>query len=270
MISRRQFLPKCRVYRLPPTSLRLPDTALPDNDASGDEVAVLARFRTTTRAVQQRIPFTNLPPEIRNYIYELVLCSKEKDFIIAAPFYDELMSLGDQPPITQVARQLRSETLGIFYHDNTFIAYINNFDFTNLVRWAKCITSSPSAPAVRVKVKLRDHIRCAYQLVDLVRAWRDINGANIHLSIYGRYDVPLLTERAKEFDQRELVVNAIHVAEALREKGDFTETELIARCYGRFENIDREYLGSKAWDVTKSYVWEGIGRYHGYNCWGCF
>lgn len=224
---------------------RLPNTALPDGDAAANEVVILARHKSTSLTVVQRIAFTTLPAEIRNRIYDFILLSENK-LIVAAPCYDDLMWLGDQPSITRVNRQLRSETLVMFYTINDFIAFVNDFDFTGLVRWAKCITSTPSPPKVKVHVRLLNDIRCAYQLLDLVRGWRDLEGATIHLTIHGRRSTVISTERSDDFDQRELVVSAIRVAEALRAKGDFTEAELVRMCYSTFEHTDRNDLGSIA------------------------
>ena len=140
---------------------RLPPIALPDNEAAYDEVAILASDRSTNPIVQQRIPFTNLPAEIRNYIYDLALPSQGNPLIVATPACDDLMLLGDQPPLTRTSKQLRTETLGLFYANASFVAYIENFDFTNLVRWAKCITSTSSPTTVRVEVNLMSRIKCA-------------------------------------------------------------------------------------------------------------
>ncbi|KAM3417274.1 hypothetical protein BST61_g5530 [Cercospora zeina] len=66
-------------------------------------------------------PFGKLSAELRNNIYKLVLeadkplavCSQSPDLYTAA-----------QPPITRVCRQIREETLQMFYHSNTFAAEI--------------------------------------------------------------------------------------------------------------------------------------------------
>lgn len=253
----------CHFDYVPRSRPRLPDVWLPTNDPWQDEVDILSNRNQATEVVPQRISFTSLPAEVRNQIYELALPSKEDNLIVATPFQDDLMSVGTQPALTQASKQIRSETLEMFYSNTNFVAYIQNFNFTQLVRWAKCITSTSSPPQVTVHVKLQSLIRCAYQLTDLVRGWRDVNSDTIHLKIHNdclRSLGPFY--RIPSFDQRELVVRAIRAAEELRKRGDASESELTTVCYETFEKVDRGSLGGHAAAVSQSCVWEGTGFYH--------
>ncbi|KAK1065306.1 hypothetical protein LTR74_007982 [Friedmanniomyces endolithicus] len=65
-----------------------------------------------------------LPPELRNRIYELVLAD---DYDITQIYPEHMQDAADdqclglwQPEITRVSRELRQETLGIFYRRWTF------------------------------------------------------------------------------------------------------------------------------------------------------
>ena len=218
---------------------------LQQNNAEYDEVNILTRQKTKPSAATQTIPFTSLPAEIRNRIYEYALPSSEDELIIATPCRDDLMSLGTQPPITKLSKQVRSETLEMFYANSKFVAYIEEFDFKALIRWAASISPSTTVHKVTVQVKLLDRIRCTYYLLDLVRAWRDINHHNIHLRIHNCY-----TSRPRgalwnpNFDQRALVTKAIEIAEKLRQRGSMTQKDLLDECHKHFEQIDRKHLGS--------------------------
>jgi len=59
--------------------------------------------------------FLDLPGEIRNYIYDLVLVEHGPIAIYAC-----CTRLHDPPAITQVSRRLRGETLSLFYQKNRF------------------------------------------------------------------------------------------------------------------------------------------------------
>lgn len=225
---------------------QMPDVALPDHDAADNEVNILQHHKSSGEvAVPQRIPFTTLPAEIRNHIYELALPSSEKELIVAAPFKDDLMALAVQPPITQTTKQLRSEILPMFYSDRTFVAYIKDFDFTPLVNWAGSITSTTQSPqiTVEVQIKLLSRITSAYQLGGLIRYWRDINSSTLHLKVHNCYTSGLgRVPRIKGFDQRKLVADAFNCAEELRQRGDFSEKGWLEACDGLFESVDREFL----------------------------
>lgn len=200
---------------------------LPDNAPEDDEVNILSRLRPKTEVFPQTICFTDLPPEIRNRMYSDALPSEGQDLIVASPFYDEAMTLAAQPAITRASRQLRSETLKMFYSTCTFVAYIKDFDFLRLIHWAQCITSSTSQlPKITVHVKLLTRLHCMYELLELVRDWRDLDHSKLHLKIHNCYcrDPPI---REEGFDQRDTVVKAILTAEDLRAKGELSEEEML-------------------------------------------
>jgi hypothetical protein len=150
----------------------------------------------------------------------------------------------------------------MFYTNSTFVAYIKDFDFRSLVRWVDCITSTASSPKITVHVKLLDRIKCAYELLDPVRLWRDINHQNIHLRIHNCYTGGLgQVHRITGFDQRQLVATAVRIAEQLRQQGDTTEAKLLSKCHEHFEEIDRWKLDSLSQVHTRSCMFGGVG-YH--------
>lgn len=239
--------------------LKLPDIVLPNHDVAHDEINVLARHQSSGAApVMQRIPFTTLPAEIRNHIYELALPSKEVELVVASPFLDDLMALGIQPAITRTSKQLRSETLPMFYTNATFVAYIKGFDFSHLVRWAKNITSSPSPPKILVHVKLLDRISCVYQLRDLVRAWRHLDTSTVHLKIHNSYTPGArLVYRNMTLDQRALVAKAVNAAETLRATSDWTEAGVFRACFELSDAADNRFVYGETKCASEACVWGG-------------
>ena len=146
--------------------------------------------------------------------------------IVATPFKDEAITLATQPAITLVSRQVRSEALKIFYANSTFVAYINDFEFQDLVTWAQCVTSNASPPHVTVHIKLLSSIACIFQLLNLARGWRGVEHSTLHFKIHNCYagNSPVIRN---QFDQRALVVRAIRTAEDLRRNGDHSERSLL-------------------------------------------
>ncbi|KAK5714478.1 hypothetical protein LTR15_010660 [Elasticomyces elasticus] len=132
----------------------------------------LARLRTKWARLPQKAPqmsrFLNLPPEIRNLIYEYTMTAKGTLFV-QVRLYDfwslsqynlvvdscphcynkssicQYATLPVQPPITEVCRQLRAETITMFYAVNSFAVKTEgpsreaNVDI--FVRWSNAIGS---------------------------------------------------------------------------------------------------------------------------------
>ena len=237
-------------------------SCLPDNPREEDEVNVLARRSDAKPSVQQTDYFTELPPEIRNRIYRYTLPSEDDELIVASPFTDEAMNMATQPAITRVSRQIREETLKMFYANATFVAYIKDFDFTRLIHWARCITSAPSvSPSVVVDVKLLSRIKCVYQLLGLVRNWRNLQHETLHLKIHKIYASQRVYRNAG-FDICALVVKAVRIAETLRGEGNFSKQMLLAECNEHMETDDRVYLLSAA-EGKESCCWRRTQALHG-------
>jgi len=95
----------------------------------------------------QTISFLDLPPELRNRIYELALPLKGRDhpLIITAPHLDQLMTLATQPSVTRLCKQVRAECLPMFYARANFAAYIHPANFQPLLTFVRCITNGPSS-----------------------------------------------------------------------------------------------------------------------------
>lgn len=82
----------------------------------------------------------SLPPELREQIYQLVVLQVS----VCVPSPNEYSGhsgeiLAIQPAICSVNRQLRRETLGMFYSANLFIAFLLLDGFTVAKRWIDAI-----------------------------------------------------------------------------------------------------------------------------------
>jgi hypothetical protein len=116
---------------------------LPSNGVEEDEVNVLAKTSSTAAKTSvQTVPYTAIPPEIRNHIHELALPPSGSEFIICIPFKDQAMSLGIEPPLAKTCRLLRPEILSMFYAGKKFTAYTNTSTSAILCRVAA--TTAPS------------------------------------------------------------------------------------------------------------------------------
>ena len=108
-----------------------------------------------------------------------------------------------------------------------------------------------------------DRIKCTYEVLDLVKLWRDTKHQNTHLRVHNCYtDGGRVFYRVPGFDQRELVARAIGIAEQLQLQGDTTEAGLLSECHGQFEDVDREKLFSSAVGAERSCMFDGIGCHH--------
>ncbi|KAK4955217.1 hypothetical protein LTR10_007412 [Elasticomyces elasticus] len=69
--------------------------------------------------------FLNLPPELRNSIYEHTLVSHE-------PI--RIGKTVKQPPLLQVCKQIRREAGPLYFHQNNFRVVLTDLDFTSTMR----------------------------------------------------------------------------------------------------------------------------------------
>lgn len=236
MVVSRQISTSGVAYRLDVAHVqaraRLCETTLTDNAPTDDESHQLYTRSSATSApvAQQTIAFSDLSPEMRNLIYSYAF-SHDDALTVATPFLDEIMILAVQPAITRVSRQVRAESLAMFYAESTFVAYVRDWNFQDLFCWIRCVTRNPDPPKVNVHVKLLDLVKCEYQLLPLVRAWQDLSHRSVHLTIHNCFD-----GRSRHrlmhpaFDQRVLVTEAIRLAEELKAEEDFGELRLREAC----------------------------------------
>ena len=99
-------------------------------------------FEDPTVAPAQRTSFMDLPAEMRNRIYELVLV-RDRDFIFDNyQRGDEYVKALQQPPLTRVNNAIRSESLPVFYGFNTIKVLTDNTSYKTALRWLQRIGGS--------------------------------------------------------------------------------------------------------------------------------
>lgn len=107
--------------------------------------------------------------------------------VIATPLWDANILVGRQPGITSACRQTRVESLAMFYHNNTFYAWIDRLNFKPLIRWVQCITSGTSSPNVRVEVRMMHKMSCMRSLEELIIPWSELKLETINVEIRSAY-----------------------------------------------------------------------------------
>ncbi|KAF7193552.1 hypothetical protein HII31_05127 [Pseudocercospora fuligena] len=76
---------------------------------------------------------TNLPGELKNRIYRLVLLqSRDDDINVTAPNYR-------RPSLLEVSRAIRNETIPIYYYENSFAIHLPDYSPALLMRWIRTL-----------------------------------------------------------------------------------------------------------------------------------
>ncbi|KAK5138219.1 hypothetical protein LTR08_004915 [Meristemomyces frigidus] len=234
------------------------ESILPDTPTSEDEQYQLLEERKTQPWAQQTISFTELSPELRNRIYEYAFPHRdiETALVIDTPFLDETMTLATQPAITRISKQVRAESLAMFYARTTFVAYLRENDFRKLCQWVRCVTLASIAPRVTVHVKLLDWVQCEYQLLQLMMMWRGLRHETVHLKIHNCF---IIGPNGRDFDQRQLVVETVEMAERLKVQKISSELRLRDECSSLVLRVARYLPGC---DLISAY---GACDAHGYS-----
>ena len=107
-----------------------------------------------------------LPPEIRLQIYALLLPTS-RTYIIGRD-YGHSISYLKYPPLLQLNRQLRAETLPLFFGENTFIVDIHQLgDLRAFLKWVSVLDRRAAAETLGWMADLRITVG-ACLLVDAV------------------------------------------------------------------------------------------------------
>ncbi|KAI7143556.1 hypothetical protein KC343_g17753 [Hortaea werneckii] len=183
-----------------------------------------------TPCVQQTKGFLNdLSPELRNRIYTSIFAQhadRDHALIICAPHHDWAMTTASQPAITRVCRTVRKESLAMFYANSTFEAYIVNWDIRKLCKWFQGVSELPIAiPKITIHVKLLDRIFCEFQLLWMMRLWRDTKHDSVDLEVHDMTELPG-RPRPDRVDQNSLFSHGISEADELAVNGDYRELQL--------------------------------------------
>lgn len=79
-----------------------------------------AQRESACRPVQQESPLLDLPPELRNEIYRYTLHAS--DWLVVDG------NMPEEPGLLSACRQIRTEASPIYYFENWFHIWINNYD----------------------------------------------------------------------------------------------------------------------------------------------
>lgn len=230
------------------STIRLCGNVLKNNDAADDEVNVIARHKTSgMKCVTQTVSFIDLPAEIRNRVYHYALPSSDEKLVVATPFKDELMRMGDQPAITRTCRQVRKETLATFYAKSKFVAYLDdaNVNVERLAKW--CHAVSPTLVASSATLPLHIHIKLVNSeggsgdVTPMMRTWAQVPYDNFHLRVQS--SIPKAQRSTTEgrimSNRVRVIVDSIEIAEDMARSGEFGELvsgdEYSGRLRGRFD-----------------------------------
>lgn len=80
----------------------------------------------------------SLPAEIRSLIFEYVVACPERVTFNPDSLQRQYYSIATQPPITRVSRQVRSESLPIYYETNDFVLHTEPPKVDDARRWLVC------------------------------------------------------------------------------------------------------------------------------------
>jgi len=90
----------------------------------------------TFRPKTPRCYLLELPAELRDAIYEFALTSSKATVTFRLdPWQRDTYSQALQPPLTRVSRQLRQETLPVYYGSNTFVLHTEGSKCDDARQW---------------------------------------------------------------------------------------------------------------------------------------
>ena len=126
---------------------------------SGDLLGTNTSIMEVMTATEQPNPgFLDLPPEIRNRVYELALFDGNGAVAIDATWRP--------PPLLSTCKQIRNETLCMVYTCNEFAFTITNCNVSVLAAFEKHVKSLPK--------ELRRRVRYAIRLSGRGRDWENL------------------------------------------------------------------------------------------------
>lgn len=144
-------------------------------------------------SILQAFRFPDLPAELRNKIYRLVLADKK----FATPFYfksvhgfiryDKLEpSFEQQPAVTKVSRQIRSEALPLYYGYRKFFMDLTDDSFSMFKAWIGIVRESALRHlqniVVVLHIKIKQTIKCDW-IGQLPTQIIDVRSGTTHFDI---------------------------------------------------------------------------------------
>ena len=94
--------------------------------------------KDNTTGTPKTFPFVRLTPELRNRLYEMILVKPEVIDFTDSGDHTELRTAVQHPALTRTCRQIRTESLAIFYELNTFLTD-SQYCFCGTQSWIQVI-----------------------------------------------------------------------------------------------------------------------------------
>lgn len=166
---------------------------------SANHLPIYSFFRPT----MDNSPLSNIPPELRTYIYEFCLISQPDPVIIKAR--------GRPPATLQTCRQIRKECEGIYYATNTFLLEETSSNF--FAKWLSVIGTENRKTLKEAIVEIEEG--GAPQLHEQINRLRDIvaSGSGIKALI-----VRLSYSSGYVHEGRKIELDVKNFGKSLREK----------------------------------------------------
>ncbi|KAK5721848.1 hypothetical protein LTR15_006441 [Elasticomyces elasticus] len=165
--------------------------------------------------------FLDLPRELRDVIYTHALMA-DGPLLVAGPCRHNDWPTAAQPALTQTSRQVRVESLPVFYGDNIFEAHVPNLDFGFFLSYMQGL--GPQNVSYMREMSLTSviagwfgRVNCAVGTFEFVR-WC--------ATAHGIKDLNLRRGPLAEHDQ--LILDMVSVALESRVKGETSEPRLRA------------------------------------------
>ncbi|KAK5707240.1 hypothetical protein LTR17_020873 [Elasticomyces elasticus] len=121
-------------------------------------------------------PFMELPPELRNRVYELCIPSDQTSVLRSYCGHRTGIDKPTEPHITKVSRAVRTEVLGMFYASNNFEFHAMRYGFGPFVAQCKDLSTWAVKQIRQVHIYIAEmswgldfEIRCAEGLWELFR-----------------------------------------------------------------------------------------------------
>ncbi|KAK4917194.1 hypothetical protein LTR28_013321 [Elasticomyces elasticus] len=113
-------------------------------------------------------------------IYEYTIVS---DTDLHLPSFLTFTTEAQQPALTRTNRQLRLESLPLFYGKNCFVGDCLNLDFRHTVRWLSCIGHRRARLIRRLRIEPLNGVTCYAGLLPWVRFCASKCGRSIRRSL---------------------------------------------------------------------------------------
>lgn len=132
--------------------------------------------RAVATASTTSCSLSSLPPELKNRIYEYVLKNKSRNIIIFTSaqdlYYDAKLHNLKQPALLQTSRQIRQESLGIFYRLHRFCFHLS-WDYSTMpCDLGYVMNGTAMLRQFRISIPTIERFEVDFQIAANLKSWR--------------------------------------------------------------------------------------------------